>query len=120
MKSSLAARGLASAALLLALGFLAGCKTPAVDWNSRIGGCTFSQAVAELGPPDKQAKMNDGKLVAQWITLHGSNGFFMGGSMAGGNYGMGAGQYVGQSYKDHVLELTFAPDGKLCSVAKNY
>jgi len=34
---------------------------------------------------------------------------------------MGAGQTIPpQSYKDHVLELTFGPDGKLVSWAKNY
>jgi hypothetical protein len=33
---------------------------------------------------------------------------------------MGAGQTIAQSYKDHVLELTFGPDGKLVSWAKNY
>ena len=26
------------------------------------------QAVGELGPPDKQAKLSDGKTVAEWIT----------------------------------------------------
>jgi hypothetical protein len=121
MKAYLAAKVLLPAILFLAVAFIAGCKTtPAVDWNSRVGTCTFDQAVAELGQPDKQAKLSDGKIVMQWITLHGSNSFFMGGGSASGNYGMGAGQYVGQSYKDHVLELTFGTDGKLLSVAKNY
>ena len=76
--------------------------------------------MAEIGPPDKQAKLSDGKTVDQWITLHGDNGFFAGGGYANGTYGMGAGQPVVQTYKDHVLELTFGPDGKLVSAAKNY
>jgi hypothetical protein len=33
---------------------------------------------------------------------------------------MGAGRPIVQTYKDHVLELTFGPDGKLVSWAKNY
>jgi hypothetical protein len=120
MKSNLAAKVLSLAVLSAAVAFIAGCKTTQVDWNSRVGVYTFDQAVADLGPPNKQAKLSDGKTVDQWITLHGSNGFFGGAGYANGNYGMGAGQPIAQSYKDHVLELTFGPDGKLVSWAKNY
>jgi hypothetical protein len=121
MKTNLSTKVLSLAILFLAVAFITGCKTaPRVDWNSRIGTCTFDQAVAELGQPDKQARLNDGKFAAQWITLHGSNGFPLGGGSASGNYGVGAGQNIGQSYKDHVLELTFGADGKLVSWAKNY
>jgi hypothetical protein len=109
------------AVLFLAVAFIAGCKTmPQVDWNSRVGAYTYNQAVADMGSPDRQGKLSDGKTVDQWITLHGSNGFFTGGGYGNGNYGMGSGQNLGQSYKDHVLELTFGPDGKLVSWAKNY
>jgi len=110
------------AVLLFVVAFLTGCKTtPAVDWNSRVGVYTFNQAVADMGSPDKQTKLNDGKTVDQWITLHGNNGVFMGGGLNNNNFGMGAGQTIPpQSYKDHVLELTFGPDGKLVSWAKNY
>ena len=45
-----------SAVLLLA----AGCATTGVDWAVRVGNYTFDQAVVELGPPDKQAKLQDG------------------------------------------------------------
>ena len=121
MKANLAAKVLSLAVLFLAVAFIAGCKTtPAVDWNSRVGAYTYNQAVADMGQPDKQAKLNDGKTVDQWITLHGNNGFFAGGGYGSGNYGIGSGQNLGQSYKDHVLELTFGPDGKLVSWAKNY
>ena len=109
------------AVLLLAAAFIAGCKTtPSVDWNSRIGTCTFNQAVAELGSPDKQSRLSDGKIVYQWITLHGGNKFPRGRGYAGGNDEIGAGQPIVQTYKDHVLELTFGADGKLLSVVKNY
>ena len=121
MKANLAVKVLSLAALSIAIVFMAGCKTtPQVDWNSRVGNYTYNQAVAELGSPDKQVKSNDGKTVAQWITLHGSNGFFGNGGFNNNNYGMGAGQPIVQSYKDHVLELTFGTDGKLVSWAKNY
>ena len=43
---------------------LAGCATQHVDWNTRIGTFTFDQAVTELGPPDKQAKLSSGQTVA--------------------------------------------------------
>ena len=121
MKANLAAKALSLAILFLAVAFIAGCKTtPWVDWNSRVGSYTYNQTLAELGSPDKQTKLSDGKTVDQWITLHGSNGFSMGEGFNNNNYGMGAGQTIAQSYKDHVLELTFGTDGKLVSWAKNY
>jgi len=121
MKANLAVKALSLVILFLAVAFIAGCKTmPQVDWNSRVGAYTYNQAVADMGQPDKQAKLNDGKTVDQWITLHGNNGFFVGGGYGSGSYGVGSGQNLGQTYKDHVLELTFGPDGKLVSWAKNY
>ena len=121
MKANLAVKVLSLAILFLVVAFIAGCKTmPQVDWNSRVGAYTYDQAVADMGQPDKQGKLSDGKTVDQWITLHGSNGFFAGGGYGNGNYGMGGSQNLGQTYKDHVLELTFGPDGKLVSWAKNY
>lgn len=121
MKENLAAKAFSLVILFLAIAFIAGCKTmPQVDWNSRVGTYTFDQAITEFGQPAKQAKLNDGKTVDQWITLHGSNGFSAGGGYGNGNYGMGGSQNLGQTYKDHVLELTFGPDGKLVSWAKNY
>lgn len=55
----------------------AGCATHRVDWNSRVGHYTFDQAVTELGPPDKQAKLTDGQLVAEWISryYHGGTAY---------------------------------------------
>jgi len=121
MSTNLAARFFSLVILFGAAGFFTGCKTAsAVDWNSRKGVYTYAQAVADMGQPNKQTKLNDGKTVAQWITLHGSNGFTGTPGVIGGNYGMGAGQPVVQSYQDHVLELTFDADGRLLSWAKNY
>ena len=51
-----------------------GCKTaPKIDWNSRVGNYTYDQAVAELGPPDKSAKLSDGKTVALPRFIPGRN-----------------------------------------------
>lgn len=111
------------AVLWLALAFVMnGCKTtPQVDWNSRVGVYTYDQAVTGLGPPDKQAKLSDGKTVAQWITLHGNtSGLSVGTGFFNGNYGMGVGQSIHQTYPDHVLELTFGTNNVLVSWARNY
>lgn len=101
---------------------LCGCKTtPSVDWNSRVGNYTYDQAITELGPPDKQAKLSDGKTVAEWVTVSGHHtsvgvgtGFFSGGA------GVGIGQNIGSGYHDHVLKLTFGQDNKLIFWSKNY
>jgi hypothetical protein len=105
--------------------FLIGCKsTPPVDWNSRIGTYTYDQAVVELGPPDKQAKLDNGQMVAEWITrrnggssLSIGTGFFSGGG--GSGVGVGVGQSVGIGPGDKVLKLTFGSDHKLAAWSKN-
>ncbi|HWI59894.1 MAG TPA: hypothetical protein VNZ22_21875 [Bacillota bacterium] len=101
--------------LLLAL-LLAGCATARVDWKSRIGNYTYDQAVLELGPPDKYAKLNDGTAVAEWLTRHSytyaSSPFAAG--MYPGWYGPPyagyADVYTSPSY---YLRLIFSPDGRL-------
>ena len=50
---------------------LAGCVTPKIDWAARVGNYTYDQAVMELGPPDKSAKLSDGATVAEWLTQRG-------------------------------------------------
>ena len=99
-----------------------GCQsTPKVDWDSRIGSYTYDQAVAELGPPDKSAKLSDGSTVADWIK-HRSGGvsFGLGTGYWGGSTGVGVGQSVGTGYHDSVLRLVFGPDNQLQSWSKNY
>jgi hypothetical protein len=61
------------AMLLMTLAILfAGCATQKkIDWAGRIGNYTFDQAVTELGPPDKQAKLQDGTVVAEWLVRRG-------------------------------------------------
>jgi hypothetical protein len=51
--------------------WLTGCASMRVDWGTRIGHYTYDQAVTDMGPPDKQAKLNDGTVVAEWLVDHG-------------------------------------------------
>ena len=96
---------------------LAGCSsTPPVDWNSRIGNYTYDQAVTDLGPPDKTAKLSDGKTVADWVTHRHGSGLSFGvgtGFYSGGSTAVGTGVGTSTGYSDRVLRLTFGPDGKL-------
>jgi len=94
--------------LALAACVLASCATkPSVDWNDRIGNFTYDQAIAELGPPDKQSKLPDGKTVAVWTRHPG-----------GSNRSAGVSPSSGGSVR--VLRLTFDAEGKLAACSKNY
>jgi hypothetical protein len=109
--------------VLLALAGLlfAGCQsTPKVDWNSRIGNYTYDQAVTELGPPDRTAKLSDGQTVADWIQHYSGGGmsFGVGTSHYGNGSAVGTGVSTSTGYRDRVLRLTFGPDGKLVAVRK--
>jgi hypothetical protein len=125
MKMNLAAKFSLLAILALATALITGCKsTPPVDWDSRIGTYTYDQAVIDLGPPDKQAKLDNGQTVAEWITHHSGGsglsigtGFFSGGG--GGGVGVGVGQSIGTGSSDKTLKLTFGSDHKLVAWSKN-
>lgn len=101
---------------------LAGCATQKVDWAARTGNYTFDQAVVEFGPPDKQAKLTDGTVVAEWLTRRGYRQAYP----VGGYYGHCAPWYYGPFYPtyidsyapDYFLRLTFGADGKLKSSKK--
>lgn len=106
---------LALAAILLATG----CATHRIDWASRIGTYTFDNAVVELGPPDKQAKLQDGTLVAEWLTNLG--GTYATPSMAYGNYPYWDAPPPTPMYvttPNYYLRLTFTPEGRLQSWKK--
>ena len=108
--------------VLLSLVIL-GCKTtPKVDWDSRVGNYTYDQAVAELGVPDKTARLSDGKTIAEWIQPSRSGGFSfgVGTGMYGRHGGVGGSQTVGAGYSDRVLRLVFDPENKLASWSRNY
>jgi hypothetical protein len=97
----------------------AGCAT-SIDWNSRVGSYTFDQAVAELGPPDKQAKLTTGQVVAEWISRYYNGGST---SVVGtGYYGYRGGTTVihhPPSYYEDTLRLTFATNHVLTAWSKN-
>jgi hypothetical protein len=126
MKMRLATKFSLLAALFLTVTFIVGCKsTPPIDWNSRVGHYTFDQAVTDFGPPDKQAKLDNGKTVAEWITrrnggggLSIGTGFFSGGG--GSGVGVGVSQNVGSASSDKTLTLTFGTNNVLTAWSKNY
>jgi hypothetical protein len=101
--------------VLLTPAFLSGCASrPGVDWTARLGEMTYDQAVLELGPPSRQAKLADGKIVADWVTrsqVQPTYGFGVGGYRS--RTGIGLGTSVGGGFYERVLRLTFGKDGKL-------
>ncbi len=102
------------AAVLIIAALLSGCAGPKVDWTARIGNYTYDQAVVELGPPDKQAKLQDGTTVADWLTQHGytySYPAYGGGTLFW--YGGPPYSTYSQTAPDRFLRLTFGPDGRL-------
>lgn len=96
---------------------LTGCATPKQDWANRVGAYTFDQAVLELGPPDKQAELEDGTRVAEWLTRRGqphsqpSFGYY--GYQPWGFYPPAYPAYVEFYTPDYWLRLIFSADGTL-------
>jgi hypothetical protein len=102
--------------IALCLLLLFGCATtPKVNWASRVGVYTFDQAVLDYGPPDRQTKLQDGTVVAEWITARGfAYGFvdpYYGYGIRGGYYGPVT--YTQTRIPDYILRLVFAPNGRL-------
>jgi len=100
----------------------AGCATTKlVDWNSRIVAYTFDPAITELGPPDKQARLSDGKTVAEWVTGRGGgNSVSVGMGAARGNAGFDASRSVGRNYSDRARMLRFNPNNLFAAWSKNH
>jgi hypothetical protein len=98
-----------------------GCATkPKVDWNTRIGSYNFDQAVVELGPPDRQATLTDGKRVVEWVVGRtGGGGFSLGLGSFTGHTGVGVSQTVGTGMREKILRLTFNQNGQLLNWVKN-
>ena len=99
---------------------IAGCATGRVDWSTRVGSFTFDQAVIELGPPDKQAKLSDGRTVADWVSRSsGGTSVSVGSGFGGGYYGGyrgGVGVVQTYNYPDTYeskLRLTFSTNSVL-------
>jgi hypothetical protein len=99
---------------------IAGCATHRIDWAGRVGHYTMDQAVVELGPPDKQAKLTDGQTVAEWITRYsGGSSVIVGGGYYHNPAGVGIVQSTGPSYYEHKLRLTFSTNNVLSAWSKN-
>jgi hypothetical protein len=121
MKMNLAVKFSLPAILALAVVLLAGCvTTPPIDWNSRVGNYTYNQALSEFGLPNRQAKQSDGKAVYKWFVQPPVVPRINSGMSYYGNHGFGAGQTIGSSGNDQMLQLTFDTDGKLTAWSKNY
>jgi hypothetical protein len=106
--------------LVLAL-LVPGCATkPKEDWNTRVGTYTFDQAVVDMGPPDRQVSLSDGRKVAEWVTGHsGGSGFSMGVGGYGSRTGVGISQTIGSGGFERTLRLTFDIGGKLTEWKRN-
>ena len=92
---------------------LTACATNKVDWQGRVGNYSYDQAVLEFGPPDKEATLQDGTRVSEWLTArgrsHGGFATYMGRGMV----------HVSNDLSpDYYLRLTFDPSGKLQSFRK--
>ncbi len=97
----------------------AGCATHRVDWNARVGIFNFDQAVTELGPPDKQAKLSDGQTIAEWVTRYNTgSSVTVGTGFYGYPGGVGYVQSVGPNTYESKLRLTFGTNNVLTAWAK--
>jgi hypothetical protein len=100
---------------------LAGCvSTPKIDWPARVGTYTYDQAILELGPPDKYAKLTDGTIVAEWLTQHAQvisapEPYFL---PPGCYFGPLTPMYSQTYFPAQYLRLIFAADSKLKSWKK--
>jgi hypothetical protein len=106
--------------LLFLLSTLAGCATRKIDWGTRVGNYTFDQAVIEMGPPAKQATLQDGTLVAEWMTHRGYSETYYppGYGYRYRHYGPVYGPPIVTTSPDVFLRLTFSPDGQLVAWKK--
>lgn len=108
--------------LLLGL-FLAGCATPRIDWTSRIGSYTYDQALLDLGPPDKHAKLTDGTVVAEWLIRQGYAYGYSPWAYYYSPWWYGPyhpAYYYGYPSPSEFLRLIFTPDGSLKAWKKFY
>jgi hypothetical protein len=101
--------------VIISVFLLAGCVTPRIDWAARVGNYTYDQAVMELGPPDKSAKLSDGTTVAEWLTQRGQvivvpEPYFV---SPGYYFGPVAPMYSQTYVPARFLRLVFDANGKL-------
>jgi hypothetical protein len=98
---------------------LAGCATHRINWGARIGTYTLDQAIVEFGPPDKQAKLSDGRRVAEWISHYSDPGVVTFGTGFWGYPGSGGFvQSTGPAFYEDKLVLTFTTNNVLAAWSK--
>lgn len=106
--------------LLASLFTFAGCASHKESWDTRVGHYTYDQAVADYGPPDKQATLSNGNTMAEWVR-HRGGGVSVG--LGTGYYGSHSGVGVGVGHdvtgpNVEILRLTFGQDGRLTDYSK--
>jgi len=117
MKLNSAAKCQLSVVLFLVVAFVTGCATaPPVDWSSRVGHYTYTQAVNELGPPNRQIRLSSGATEFKWF-LQPAGGAGFGTGM---NNGFGTGQGISPGFNNRYLQLMFDTNGVLTDWSKNY
>ncbi len=99
--------------------FVAGCVANRLDWNSRIGHFSFDQAIVELGPPDKQAHLSDGRTVAEWITHTQTGGMIYYGGGYRRRYTELEMVQSTPTYFERKFRLVFTPDNLLSGWSQN-
>lgn len=105
--------------LVVAL-MLAGCVSYQAQWDARVGVYTYDQAVVELGPPDKQAKLTDGKTVAEWVSRYSTGGSAgIGTGIYGGGIGGGYVIQTTPTYRESKLRLTFGTNNVLTAWSRD-
>jgi hypothetical protein len=126
MKTNSTAKGFLLAVLFFAIALITGCATaPPVDWGGRVGHYTYAQAINELGPPNRQARLSNGGTEVKWFvpavgTLGMPNNNLNNGFGVGPNT-IGAGPNASPSgLSDRYLQLTFDSNGVLSDWSKNY
>jgi hypothetical protein len=106
--------------LAMVAAVFAGCATHWVDWNARVSTYTFDQAVMDYGPPDKQAKLSDGRKVVEWVSRYSGGGST---AIVSGGWGypgsVGFVQTTGPLYYEYKLRLTFTTNNVLSAWSKN-
>lgn len=107
--------------LLLLVLVATGCASSKnrIDWNSRIGTYTYDQAVLDMGPPAKEAKLQDGTVVAEWMTQRGYTDAYYPPPYyypyRYRYYGPAYATPMVTTYPDVFLRLTFNPEKKLAA-----
>ena len=98
---------------------LSGCTTNKIRWEERVGSYTYDQSVIEMGPPDKEARLEDGTRVCEWRTARGGiSGMGTASGVYTGPYGSYPQTYTVSQMPDFYLQLTFSPENKLVSFKK--